>query len=149
MNRMFAFDQLNKTLLFTGILAFLARMFIKEVGWVYYLFTAIAVLAMLYFIFRLMNGNNYEKRARENQAFLNFFASLKAPFSKNGGTRRARVVRQGSGRSKKSFSEWVNSRKNYRYLICPQCRQKLRVPRGKGKIKVTCTICRNQFIAKS
>ena len=44
--------------------------------------------------------------------------------------------------------QWREYR-TYRYLICPQCSQRLRVPRGKGKIRVTCTKCRNQFIAKS
>ena len=39
--------------------------------------------------------------------------------------------------------------KEHRYFKCPNCGQHLRVPRGKGKIRVTCTKCRNQFIAKS
>jgi len=39
--------------------------------------------------------------------------------------------------------------KQYKYLICPQCTQRLRVPRGKGKIRVTCTNCGNVFETRS
>ena len=35
---------------------------------------------------------------------------------------------------------------NYR---CPQCRQKLRVPRGRGRIQISCPRCGTQFIKKS
>ena len=36
-----------------------------------------------------------------------------------------------------------------RYFRCPQCGQQLRVPRGRGKISITCPKCHNQFIKKS
>ncbi|NCB05936.1 MAG: hypothetical protein EOM69_10520, partial [Clostridia bacterium] len=39
--------------------------------------------------------------------------------------------------------------KQYKYLICPQCAQKLRVPRGKGRLRVTCTNCGNVFETRS
>ena len=39
--------------------------------------------------------------------------------------------------------------KHYKYLICPQCTQRLRVPRGKGRLIVTCTRCGNRFETKS
>lgn len=32
-----------------------------------------------------------------------------------------------------------------RYFICPRCRQTVRVPRGKGKIAITCPKCRERF----
>lgn len=34
----------------------------------------------------------------------------------------------------------------YQHFFCSKCRQKLRVPKGKGKIEITCPVCRNQFI---
>ena len=40
-------------------------------------------------------------------------------------------------------------RKTHRYFRCPQCRATVRVPRGKGKIRITCPKCRNQFVKKS
>ena len=32
---------------------------------------------------------------------------------------------------------------------CPTCRQKLRVPRGRGRIQISCPRCGTQFIKKS
>ena len=36
-----------------------------------------------------------------------------------------------------------------RYFDCPKCRQNVRVPRGKGKISITCPKCREKFIRKT
>ncbi|MDE6889274.1 MAG: hypothetical protein K2P45_11640 [Eubacterium sp.] len=40
-------------------------------------------------------------------------------------------------------------RKEYRFYQCPGCRQKVRVPRGRGKIAITCPKCHAEFIKKS
>jgi len=39
--------------------------------------------------------------------------------------------------------------KEHRYYDCPRCRQQVRVPRGKGKISITCPKCREKFIRKT
>lgn len=149
MNRLFAMDELNKTLLTVGIVSFLLRFLFTNVAWANYLCTAIAVAALIFFAIRLLYSNNREKRERENRFFASAFASVKNFFTgkTRGGNKRAKVVTP--NKSKPSFSQRWHEFRNYRYLVCPQCQQKLRVPRGKGKIKVTCTKCRNQFIAKS
>ena len=36
-----------------------------------------------------------------------------------------------------------------RYFSCPHCRQQVRVPKGRGKISITCPKCGTQFIKKS
>ena len=36
-----------------------------------------------------------------------------------------------------------------RYYTCPRCRQTVRVPRGKGKIAITCPRCKERFIKKT
>lgn len=36
--------------------------------------------------------------------------------------------------------------KDHRYYNCPRCRQQVRVPKGKGKISITCPKCREKFI---
>lgn len=43
----------------------------------------------------------------------------------------------------------AKSSRNYKYFKCPNCNQQLRVPRGRGKIAVTCSKCNNKFIKKS
>ena len=39
--------------------------------------------------------------------------------------------------------------REHRYFDCPKCRQMVRVPRGKGKIAITCPRCREKFVRKS
>ena len=39
--------------------------------------------------------------------------------------------------------------REHRYFECPKCRQPVRVPRGKGKISITCPKCREKFVKKT
>ena len=39
--------------------------------------------------------------------------------------------------------------KDHRYYSCPRCRQSVRVPKGKGKISITCPKCAERFIKKT
>ena len=39
--------------------------------------------------------------------------------------------------------------RQHRYYDCPRCRQQVRVPRGKGKISITCPKCKEKFIRKT
>ena len=39
--------------------------------------------------------------------------------------------------------------REHRYFDCPKCRQPVRVPRGKGKIMITCPKCREKFQKKT
>lgn len=39
--------------------------------------------------------------------------------------------------------------REHRYYNCPKCRQQVRVPKGKGKISITCPKCREKFVKKT
>ena len=39
--------------------------------------------------------------------------------------------------------------RDHRYFDCPRCRQPVRVPKGKGKIAITCPKCKEKFIKKT
>ena len=39
----------------------------------------------------------------------------------------------------------LKERKQFKYFKCPKCGQKMRAPRGRGKIKVTCHQCNTSF----
>ena len=39
--------------------------------------------------------------------------------------------------------------KEHKYFVCPKCRQPVRVPKGKGKIAITCPKCKEKFIRKT
>ena len=46
------------------------------------------------------------------------------------------------------FRERLRDRE-HRYYDCPRCHQPIRVPRGKGKISITCPKCKEKFIKKT
>ena len=39
--------------------------------------------------------------------------------------------------------------RDHRYFDCPKCRQPVRVPKGKGKIAITCPRCKEKFVKKT
>ena len=54
------------------------------------------------------------------------------------------------------FYSWCNKKirslqdaKTHKYFDCPNCKQKLRLPKGKGKISITCTKCKTEFIRRT
>lgn len=55
-----------------------------------------------------------------------------------------------SNENQKLMKWWskLKSQRQFKYFKCPNCKQEMRAPRGKGKIKVTCKNCQNQFIKK-
>jgi uncharacterized paraquat-inducible protein A len=44
--------------------------------------------------------------------------------------------------------EWAQ-RKTYAFFRCPKCRQRVRVPKGRGRICITCPKCRTEFTRRS
>lgn len=39
--------------------------------------------------------------------------------------------------------------KGHKYYRCPQCHETLRVPKGRGKIKISCPHCGREFLKKT
>lgn len=120
-------DQFSKFLLVAGlVVVFLSALVSGNiVGSVFYI---LGWVIIIYCYFRIFS-RNVSKRYAENQAFLAKSSGVRAYF-----------------RSQKSI--W-SQRKTHHIYKCPQCRQKIRIPKGKGKIEVTCPKCGNKFIRKS
>jgi ssDNA-binding Zn-finger/Zn-ribbon topoisomerase 1 len=88
-----------------------------------------AGLALIIYTYWRMMSKNVSKRYAENQKFLNI--------------RYQWTVKRNN--IKKLWAQ----RGMYRFYRCPQCRQTVRVPKGKGKICITCPKCRTEFVKKS
>lgn len=115
-------DQLNMFL----FVVYLVAMLLHMVTGSDLLDLVMAVLAVL-IIFRTLS-RNLTKRREENQKFLR---------------KAGPVIRWWRLRST------IHRDKEHRYFKCPSCGQQLRVPRGKGKITVTCRGCGASFQEKS
>lgn len=92
------------------------------------LFYILSVVTMVTYLFRFLSKNIY-KRAYENDKYLKISTKWKNWFS-------LRISH-------------MKQRKTHHIYSCPQCRQKIRIPRGKGKICIRCPKCKNEFIKKS
>ena len=108
-----------------------------------------AVYALLILIFPLIIllrflSRNIDARKRENDWFVSWFPGFKD---------RAQGTVQSAGswwqRKQQQAQKKAADRANYRYFTCPKCRQKLRLPRGRGKIEITCPKCQHQFVKKT
>lgn len=78
--------------------------------------------------YRMFSRNIY-KRSAENQQFLNRTAKLRRWFYTQ----------------KNIFTQ----RKTHHIYKCPSCKQKIRIPKGKGRIEIRCPKCSTKFIKKS
>ena len=52
-------------------------------------------------------------------------------------------------RAKSEFDTRRKQRKTHKFFKCPKCRQTVRVPRGKGKVRITCPKCGEVFIKET
>ena len=126
-------DKLNTTLIIAAFVVSFASIFVPyTVPTVRWILTMVSTLLIVLAVLRMFS-KNFAARGRELAAYMKLTRGLRAWWAKVRG--KSVYVAQ--------------ERKNYKHLTCPQCMQKLRVPRGKGKIKVTCTKCGHKFIAKS
>lgn len=112
-------DQLNTFLI---ILSFCISLFP-------YLITNIITYILLIIIFWRMFSKKIYKRQKENLVFLRFWLPVKRFF--------------------KDLFRKQPDRKTHKYYRCPKCKQRVRVPRGKGKISITCPKCNTKFVKKT
>ena len=116
-------DELSKFMMKVVIVLWLLNMFTKNRF--FYSWSAL-VLVVAYF---RMLSRNIQKRYQENQKFLEIKSKVLAKI-----------------RKEKSN---MDQRKTHHIYQCPSCKQKIRIPRGKGRICITCPRCKTQFTKTS
>ena len=119
-------DRYGLFLSIAALFPLVASMFFRGAAGIILRLIAIALIVYLYF--RVLS-RNIPKRQAENRAYLKI---------------RDRVVSSVRG-ARSRFSQ----RKQYRFFRCGKCRSYLRVPRGKGKLRVHCPHCGFEFEAKA
>ena len=131
-------DRLNRTLFIAAIAASaLSLLFsVLRVIVVPTVFSVLSWALLLAAQWRMFSRNFYA-RQQELSVYMRLENSVLNWWKSN--------FRQRAG-NVRSFSR---ERRKFKYLVCPHCAQKLRVPRGKGKLRVTCTKCGYKFEAKS
>lgn len=116
-------DQLSQFINIVTLVIFVISLFTKWT-WLYW----IAIGLLVYMYFRIFS-KNIPKRSQENQKFCNLRYDL--------------AIKKNNMKK-----EW-EQRKIYRFFRCPMCKQKVRVPKGRGKICITCPKCRQEFVKRS
>lgn len=116
-------DALNQFLSIVWVISILIAL-ISRVS----LFTYLGLALLIVCYYRTFS-RNISKRTEENYKFYTFKDRL--------------------GSKVKTYKGMWANRKQYHYYRCPQCHQKLRVPRGRGRIQISCPRCGTQFVKKS
>lgn len=120
-------DELSGVISVCVIVCIVISMFSRRVPMLQIFYLA-AILLFVYNCYRMLSKNT-AKRYAENQVFRDI--RYKAAIKRN-----------------RMRTQWAQ-RDIYRFYKCPNCRQKVRVPKGKGKICITCPKCKTEFVKKS
>jgi len=116
-------DQLNMALIVLGLILGIAA----DIAQTAFL-SMLSYIVLVYVIFRFLS-RNIAKRRRENDRFLRYWWP----------------VRQKLKLQRDKFK----LRKTYKFFTCPSCKETLRLPKGKGKIQITCPKCGERFVKKT
>ena len=136
-------DELSVTLVVISVIVFLAAPIFDEK----YIQGIFLLLGGILFGLGLLRSfsTNIGKRRHENQVFLDLFRSE----TKEEKERRKREEEEKREREKLRKERRKEEEKTHAFFRCPQCGKELRVPKGKGKIKIRCPNCSHEFIRKS
>ena len=107
------------------ILAMFANIFSRTVGST---LDILGVAAIVYAYIRIFS-RNIQQRYAENQKFLQMKSKFRFRFN-----------------TKKDL---MKQRKTHHIYSCPGCGQKIRIPKGKGKIEIECPKCHTKFVKRS
>ena len=116
-------DQLNQFIFIVASISMVLEIITRQS--LFYTLTLVLLILAYVRVF----SRNINKRYEENMKFLQKKDAILNKFRKQ--------------------KYYAAQRRNYHIYTCPQCKQKIRIPKGKGKISITCPKCRTSFIKKS
>lgn len=116
-------DQYSRFLLGACMVVLLLNIFMRMPG------LNLLVLMVLGYCYFRMFSRNIAARSQENQKYLYYSERIRRWFQKT----KRRIVES----------------KDFHIYKCPSCGQKIRIPRGKGRISIRCPKCRTEFEKKS
>ena len=115
-------DQLNRFLMILVLVCFALSVFRIRGAYL------VGCACIVYAYYRMLSRNLYKRRA-ENAAYLRFETKVRGKIA--------------------TWRRDMRQRKTHHIYRCPSCRQKIRIPRGKGRIEIRCPKCGQTFIKKS
>lgn len=135
-------DTLSRWALGGAIVVILICMFLPSM-----ILTMLSYALLFYSIYRMFSKNVAARRA-ENDKFEGFLARFKGGRGKGGGQGGATGTdaksSQGTGASSAQATKSPSPSKAKVRFTCDNCGQSLSVPKGRGKLKVTCPTCHHQ-----
>ena len=122
----YGMDELSKFLTYVGLILLVLSVFLGQTVRTVALVLAILTIGATYY---RTFSKSYEKRRAENAKYLNW----KNPIREHLRLRR----------------DMWKQRKEFKFFKCPSCKAVLRVPKGKGKVRVVCKKCGTAFEKKT
>lgn len=116
-------DQFSKFLIYVALGCIVLNLLVRS-NILYWL----AWILIIYGYFRIFS-KNHQARYAENQKYLNATAKIRYWFEQQ--------------------KKMAEERKYHHIYTCPKCKQKIRIPKGKGRIMVRCPKCHHEFQKRS
>lgn len=133
-------DQLARDMLILAVVLVVVSLFLRNAVGNVILLCGLAALAYSYF--RLFSSN-IGARSSENSAYVAKRNRILGKVSS-----RVRPASDAASAAGRRATRQVRDR-DHRYFACPSCGQEVRVPKGAGKIRVTCPKCGEKFERKA
>lgn len=116
-------DEFGKFLWILTIVLYFVSLFTRSS-----LLNLLMLVSAIYGLFRMLS-KNHQKRYKENVRYLNTKNKFVSKFNR--------------------FKSETKQRKTHHIYRCPSCGQKIRIPKGKGRICITCPKCKTEFTKTS
>ena len=103
------------------VLSIVARIFLRFLG----------LILLILFVFRFLSKNLYQRR-NENAVFMKYYNRVYWFFKSKSTLAKERAM----------------VKETHKIYLCPKCKRKLKVPKGRGKIEISCP-CSHKFYKRT